>query len=131
MNSFHLLERTLFIEHWITEIQQKFPLGIDFNKQFLIDDYKRAHHGIADLHEYVAINPKDLSKGIIKHDGMEAVYKSKTQLTSMNMVNIAMEAQNVSYVDGYVNWLTTALTKAKLEPLQHDPLYAEYITKIE
>ena len=122
INSFHLLERSVFIERWISEIKQTIPLNIDLNSQFIKEDFQRAHHGIADLLELVNVDPKKLSEGVIAYEGLDKIYESKSPLTSANLINIAMEAHNVSYIHGYVVWLSTALEKAPQEnttPFHH------------
>ena len=110
----------MFIEKWISDIKQTIPLDIDFNSIYIKDDFQRAHHGIADLLELVNVDPMQLSDGVIAYEGLDRIYKSNSPLTSMNLIDIAMEAQNVSYVHGYVVWLTTVLEKSLQESVQDD-----------
>merc|ERR1711963_794045 len=109
VNAFHLLERTVFISEWVSRIQSYIPFEFEVERNSLIHDYKRAHHGLADLLEYFKFNPEDLAKGIVKTDS-NLVFKSQTPLISQNLINIAIEAAEEDYIEGFVNWLSTALT---------------------
>ena len=128
INSFHLLERSVVIEKWITEIRRTIPIKIDFNRKYIQDDFQRAHHGIADLLEFVNVDLKQLSEGVITYEGLGRIYKSNSPLTSSNLLDIAMEAQNVSYVHGYVEWLSMTLEKSlqELGKKDHVPFYLLY-----
>ena len=53
------------------------------------------------------------------------VYKSNSKLDSADLIQIAKEAKNSKYLDGYVNWLNAALTKAEEETKD-----SKYITKL-
>ena len=127
INSFHLLERSVFIEKWVSEIKHTVPIDFDLNSQYINDDFQRAHHGIADLLELVGVHPKQLSEGVISYEGR--IYKSNRPLTSSNLMNIAMEAHNVSYIHGYVEWLSMALEKSLQESGKnnHVPFYLMYV----
>ena len=123
-----MLERSVFIEKWISEIKQTIPIKIDFNSKYIID-FQRAHHGIADLLELVNVDPKQLSEGIIAYEGLGRIYKSNSPLTSLNLIDIAMEANNVSYMHGYVEWLNMALEKSSQESGKNNyvPFYLMYV----
>ena len=130
VNAFHLLERTVFISEWVSRIQSYIPFEFDVERNSLIHDYKRAHHGLADLLEYFDFNTEDLAKGTIKTDS-NLVFKSKTPLISQNLINIAIEAAEEDYIEGFVNWLTTSLTIAEKEfDLKKDSSGVEYLEKI-
>ena len=131
VNSFHLLERSVFIAKWVSKIKQTISINIDLNSQYINDDFQRAHHGIADLLELVGMHPKQLSEGIISYEGLGRIYKSNSPLTSSNLMNIAMEAQNDSYIHGYVEWLNMALEKYLQESGKNDhvPLDLLYVFK--
>ena len=85
------------------------------NSQSLMKDLTRAYHGLADLHEYVNIDLKELSEGIINDVVKNITYNSTTKLSINDLLQIAIEARLVGYYEGSVNWLQAALTKAKRE----------------
>ena len=91
--------------------------SLKFNYDFdsLSDDFTRAHHGLADLHEHFNLDPLEMSKGIIRDVENGNVFLAKSPLNSNDLVNIATEAKNEKYLDGYVNWLNAAKKKAKKE----------------
>ena len=74
-----------------------------------------ASHGIADIHEHFDMNTDDIANGEIKNYMTGKVYYSKTGLSSMEVMDVANQAKSVAYLDGYVNWMTTALKLAKQE----------------
>ena len=55
----------------------------------------RAHHGLADLHEYIGILPNDIANGRLKDSTSNVVYKSRSILTIEDLVKIAEEAKKV------------------------------------
>ena len=79
------------------------------------DDYIRTLHGIADLHEFHNSNILQIAKGVIKDEISGKIYISKSGLSSSDLLQIAKEAKNVNYLDGYVDWLKAALKVAKDE----------------
>ena len=81
----------------------------------LSNEYKRAYHGIADLLEYCNLDPLEIANGEIKDIKTGKVYASKSKLDSNDLLEVALEAKRVDYVEGYVKWLVAALKKAKLE----------------
>ena len=132
VNSFHMLERTTFILDFIPKLKRLMPLEFRFDKDSILHDYKRAHHGLADLHEYFNVDPGDIAKGVIKHKATEQVFRSKSPLMPQNMVNIAMEAEGEHYMEGFVNWLTATLKRAETDQsLSKDPLYPQFIEGIQ
>ena len=88
-------------------------IKIDFHS--LENDYKRAYHGIADIHEFYGLKLNELTKGKIGSHVTGKIYKAKSPLTSNDLLEIAKEARKVKYLDGYVDWLNVALKQAKKE----------------
>ena len=82
---------------------------------FMNDEFERACHGIADLHEYNNFKPSDIAKGYFKGSGSGNVYKSNSPLNSRALYQIAEEAKRANYFEGYVNWLKVAISTAKKE----------------
>ena len=66
-----------------------------------------------------------MAKGKIKDMMTGKVYKAKSELNSNKLLQIAKEAKEVNYIDGYVNWLNAAFEKAKSE--KQDSKYIEKI----
>ena len=123
INAFHLLKRT---SKWMPKIKLKIPnLKFNYNLRFLLDDYLHAHHGLAELHEYYELDPIEIANSEIKDLISGKVYKTNSQLDSSDLIQIAKEAKNSKYLDGYVNWLNAALTKAEEETKD-----SKYITKL-
>ena len=83
--------------------------------KFFTDTMVGASHGIADIHEHFDMNTDDIANGEIKNYMTGKVYYSKTGLSSMEVMDVANQAKSVAYLDGYVNWMTTALKLAKQE----------------
>ena len=79
------------------------------------NDYNRAYHGIADIHEFYGLKLNELIKGKIKSYVTGKIYQAKSPLTSHDLLEIAKEARKVKYLDGYVDWLNAALKQAKKE----------------
>ena len=82
---------------------------------FMKDEFERACHGIADLHEYNNFKPADIAKGYLKWSANGKVYKSNSPLTSRALFQIAEEAKRANYFEGYVNWLKVAISTGKKE----------------
>ena len=132
VNSFHMLERTTFILDFIPKLKRLMTLDFRLDKKSILHDYKRAHHGLADLHEYFSVDPGEIAKGVIKHKATNQVFCSKSPLTPQNMVNVAMEAEAENYMEGFVNWLTATLKIAEMDQsLSKDPMYSQFIEGIE
>ena len=101
---------------WMPKIINLIPSNIfDYDLSSLEMEYQRASHGLADLHHYYDIDTKELSKGIIKDLNNGRVYVSNSGLTTLELMQIAQEAKDENYLDGYVNWLKAALKMAKQE----------------
>ena len=102
--------------HTLPKLKKIIPKIIfDYNYSTLSDDYVRTLHGIADLHEFHNLNILQIAKGIIKDEISGKTYISKSGLSSSDLLQIATEAKNVNYLDGYVDWLKAALKLAKDE----------------
>ena len=113
INVFHLLKR---LAHILPKIKKSIPRKIfDYNYSSLSNDFVRTLHGIADLHEFHNLNVLQISNGVIKDEISGEIYISKSGLSSSDLLQIAQEAKNVNYLDGYVDWLNAALKVAKDE----------------
>ena len=88
-------------------------IKIDFHRT--ANDYNRAYHGIADIHEFYGLKLNELIKGKIKSYVTGKIYQAKSPLNSHDLLEIAKEARKVKYLDGYVDWLNAALKQAKKE----------------
>ena len=116
VNSFHLMERTVFISGIIPEIKKVLPnLKFDIDGESLLHDYKRAHHGLADLHEFMNLSTEDIANGIIRDEVANKTFVANSGLNAINLVNIAKEAEDVFYVQGLVNWFKAALKRSETE----------------
>ena len=132
INAFHLLERTTYILKWIPKLKMiSQDIDFDFDLESLKEDFDRAHHGLADLQEYVDLNPDDIANGVIKDPNDEQIYASKSGLTSMNLLNVASEANAVNYLEGFIQWLTSALHKVETEELSDSDLKLSYINDLK
>ena len=90
-------------------------ITFDCDLSTLDKEYQRASHGIADLHQYYDMSIKELIRGEIKDVTNGIDYRSNSILSSLELMQIAEQAKKENYLDGYVNWLTAALKKAKQE----------------
>ena len=106
-------------------------IDFDFDLDSLKEDFDRAHHGLADLQEYVDLDPDDIANGMIKDPSDEKIYVSKSGLTSMNLLNVASEANAVNYLEGFIQWLTSALNKVETEDLSDADLKLGYINDLK
>ena len=113
------MKRTYSISKHLEDLIQQVPKlePLVSSLTSVTDDYGRAHHGIADLHEYINLDPMDLSKGIIKDNLHGTKYHSNSKLSSTDLLYIAIEAKKVHYYEGYVNWISAALKVGKKEGL--------------
>ena len=60
------------------KLKQKMPkLKFNYNLRSLADDYINAHIGLADLHEYMDLDPNGMAKGEMKNFIDDNIYKSK------------------------------------------------------
>ena len=112
INAFHLIKRLVVLDKYRSELSEIIPHW-NFNTKSINHDFQRAFHGMTDLVEIVDLNPNDLAKGLIKHDGK--VFKARSGLSATDLIQIANEAKEVDYLVGYVDWLIAALKKAKKE----------------
>ena len=121
VNAFNLLKRTYSISEHINLLISLIPNlkpnleYISYYRNNILKDYIRAHHGLADLHEYIGISPNDIANGRLADPNSNVVYKSRSTLTIEDLVKIAEEAKKVKYQEGCVNWLRAALTLCKGE----------------
>ena len=116
VNSFHLMERTVFINQMIPQIKKVLPdLQFEIDSESLLHDYKRAHHGLADLHEFTNLDTEDIANGIIRDKVANKTYVANSGLNAINLVNIAKEAEDVFYIKGVVNWFKAALKRSEIE----------------
>ena len=111
INAFKLLKRVSKFQNIIGQIIPH--IEIDFHTSE--DDFHRAYHGIADIHEFYGLKLNELTKGKIKSHVTGKIYEAKSPLTSIDLLEIAKEARKVKYLDGYVDWLNAALKQAKKE----------------
>ena len=72
-----------------------------------------------------------IANGIIKDPNDEQIYASKSGLTSMNLLNVASEANAVNYLEGFIQWLTSALHKVETEELSDSDLKLSYINDLK
>ena len=104
------------LAHIPPKLQNIIPKTIfNYNYVTLSNDYVRALHGLADLHEYNNLNLLQIAKGIIKDEVSGKSYISESRLNSSDLFQIPKEAKTVNYLDGYVDWLKAALKVAKDE----------------
>ena len=113
INAFHLLQRTSQSMPKVIKVIKGLKFNYDFN--LLFEDFMRAHHGLADLHEYYNLDPLEISKGKFKNVANGNTFFAKSQLNSIDLLNIAWEAKKENYLEGHVNWLYAAMKKAKKE----------------
>ena len=105
----HLLKR---MSNWLPKLKSKFPkLNLRYNARSLSDDYKNACHGIADLVEYYNLSPMDLANSEIKQNDT-ITSRACSKMSIEELLHIADEAKSSLYLDGYVEWIKTALDKA-------------------
>ena len=104
------------LAHIPPKLQNIIPKTIfNYNYATLSNDYDRALHGLADLHEHNDLNILQVTKGIIEDETTGKFYASKSGLNSADLLKVAQEAINVNYLDGHVDWLKAALKVAKDE----------------
>ena len=88
-------------------------LKFNYNLRSLSDDYTNAHIGLADLHEYMDLDPNEIAKGEMKNFIRNDIYKSNSGLSPEELYQIAQEAKKLTYMDGQVKWINAALMEAK------------------
>ena len=107
----------------LLKIMPSIPIQNDLSS--LEEEYERASHGLADIHQHYDINLNEFTKGKIKNLRNGRVYASNSGLSSLELLQIAQEAKMENYFDDHVNWLMAALKKAKQENKK-----AEFIKRI-
>ena len=126
VNSVNLLKRLASISHWVPKLNLKIQLLNSANDSFLLqEDYQNALFGLADLREFVNINTFKLAKGIIQNHITGERFYASSGLSSSDLMKIASEARKSNYLEGYVDWLKTALKCAEQEGKSFD-----FISKI-
>ena len=107
----HLLKR---MSKWFHRLKSKLKkFDLNYNTKSLLDDYKNACHGIADLIEYYNLSTMDLANGEIKNDA-GLISRANSKLSIDELLQVADEAKASLYLDGYVEWIKTALEKAQM-----------------
>ena len=98
-------------------MQKWLPSNIldNFDISTIQDQFKRACHGLADIQEFNGQSTMDIANGKISYLSRNEIFFAKSKLESFDLFQIAKEAQNSQYYDGAVNWIRTALEKAKNE----------------
>ena len=116
MNSVNLLKRLASISQWIPKLNLQIQTFNSVNDSFLLqEDYHNALFGLADLREFVNINTFQLAKGVIYNYITGEKYYANSGLSSSDLMKIASEARKNDYLEGYVDWMKTALKFAKQE----------------
>ena len=116
VNSVNLLKRLATISEWISKLNLPIQLFNSANDTFLLqEDYHNALFGLADLREYSNINTFKLAKGIIHNHITGEKFFASSGLSSSDLMKIASEARKSNYLEGYVDWLKTALKRAEQE----------------
>ena len=116
VNSVNLLKRLASISQWIPKLNLQIQTFNSVNDSFLLqEDYHNALFGLADLREFVNINTFQLAKGVIYNYITGEKYYANSGLSSSDLMKIASEARKNDYLEGYVDWMKTALKFAKQE----------------
>ena len=116
VNSVNLLKRLATISQWIPKLNLPIQLFNSANDTFLLqEDYHNALFGMADLREFSNINTFELAKGEISNYITGEKYYANSGLSSSDLMKIASEARKNDYLEGYVDWMKTALKFAKQE----------------
>ncbi len=74
-----------------------------------------AAHGLADIHEYYDMNVTDMAAGNLMDHVNDIVYSAKSNLSSADLVQVALAAKKANYLDDWVTLAKTALWAAKAE----------------
>ena len=116
VNSVNLLKRLASISQWTPKLNLHIHPFNSANDSFLLqEDYHNALFGLADLREFVNINTFKLAKGIISNYITGEKYYANSGLSSSDLVKIASKARKNDYLEGYVDWMKTALKSAEQE----------------
>ena len=76
------------------------------------NDVMSAYHGLVELQEYYNLNTIDVAMGKVKDVLTNKIYKSKSKLSSSDIIKVALEAKEINYLHAYVEWLKAALKQA-------------------
>ena len=76
------------------------------------NDVMSAYHGLVELQEYYNLNTIDVAMGRIKDVLTNKIYKSKSKLSSSDIIKVAFEAKETNYLHAYVEWLKAAVKQA-------------------
>ena len=116
VNSVNLLKRLATISQWIPKLNLPIQLFNSANDAFLLqEDYHNGLFGLADLREYSNINTFKLAKGIISNYITGEKFYARSGLSSSDLMKIASQARKSNYLEGYVDWMKTALKCAEQE----------------
>ena len=116
VNSVNLLKRFASISQWVPKLNLQIHPFNSANDSFLLqEDYHNALFGLADLREFVNINTFQLAKGVISNYITGEKYYANSGLSSSDLMKIASEARKSNYLEGYVDWMKTALKCAEQE----------------
>ena len=104
------------ISQWVPKLDLQIQFFNSANDSFLLhEDYQNALFGLADLREFVNVNTFKLAKGIIPNYITGEKFYANSGLSSSDLMKIAKEARQNDYLEGYVDWLKTALKFAEQE----------------
>ena len=116
VNSVNLLKRFASISQWVRKLNLQIHPFNSANDSFLLqEDYHNALFRLADLREFVNINTFQLAKGVISNYITGEKYYANSGLSSSDLMKIASEARKSNYLEGYVDWMKTALKCAEQE----------------
>ena len=131
INAFHLLKRTLFISKWFPKLLKIMP-NLKMNFTLESNDVMSAYHGLVELQEYYNLNTIDVAMGKVKDVLTNKIYKSKSKLSSSDIIKVALEAKEINYLHAYVEWLKAALKQAinedKDKNIIREIKYVQYTT---
>ena len=96
------------------------------------NDVMSAYHGLVELQEYYNLNTIDVAMGKVKDVLTNKIYKSKSKLSSSDIIKVALEAKEINYLHAYVEWLKAALKQAinedKDKNIIREIKYVQYTT---
>ena len=116
MNSVNLLKRLASISQWTPKLNLHIhPFNPAIDSFLLQEDYHNALIGLADLREFSNINTFKLAKGEISNYITGEKFYANSGLSSSDLMKIASQAKKSNYLEGYVDWMKTALKYAEQE----------------
>ena len=116
VNSVNLLKRLASISQWTPKLNLHIhPFNPAIDSFLLQEDYHNALIGLADLREFSNINTFKLAKGEISNYITGEKFYANSGLSSSDLMKIASEARKNDYLEGYVDWMKTALKSAEQE----------------